>query len=153
MQKKRSIGRKLPRLEMESDPTQRRERKRCPGNKTKTTLNRLCQVGVAWNRRFRSTSYVVTAIRLGTATHLKVDQYREDGKRQSGWGLCYRCLSDDHLGNLCPNRECKIDERTDTHHRLLHAGKATSHREIQRGSSNGTNLLLQVTDNETKTAI
>ena len=68
-------------------------------------------------------------------------------------GLCYRCLRNDHLGNSCPSyRECKIDGCKDTHHRLLHAERAPSHRESQRGSSDGTSPLPTVADNETKTA-
>ena len=33
---------KLPKLEMESESTQRRQRKRCPGDGVTTALNRLC---------------------------------------------------------------------------------------------------------------
>ena len=68
-------------------------------------------------------------------------------------GLCYRCLRNDHLGNSCPSyRECKIDGCKDTHHRLLHAERAPSHRESQHGSSEGTSSLPTVADNETKTS-
>ena len=52
--------------------------------------------------------------------------------------LCYRCLSNDHLGNSCPNyRECKIDGCKDTHHRLLHAERAPLQREPERGGGRG----------------
>jgi hypothetical protein len=47
-----------------------------------------------------------------------VDKRWELAKR---YGLCYRCLGDDHLGNQCPrNRECGLNGCKDTHHRLLH---------------------------------
>ena len=69
-------------------------------------------------------------------------------------GLCYRCLSNDHLGSSCPNyRECKIDGCKDTHHRLLHAERATPRRETEYRSVNGTNPSPQVPGHETKTAI
>ena len=51
-----------------------RERERCPGNEAKTTLNRLSQVGEAWNRRFKFVNCVVTVIRFGTARCLKRNQ-------------------------------------------------------------------------------
>ena len=36
------------------------------------------------------------------------------------FGLCYRCLRDDHLGNECPESKlCNIDGRLKTHHPLL----------------------------------
>ena len=69
-------------------------------------------------------------------------------------GLCYRCLSNDHLGSSCPNyRECKIDGCKDTHHRLLHVERATPRREKEYRSVNGTNPSPQVPGHETKTAI
>ena len=37
------------------------------------------------------------------------------------FGLCYRCLRDDHLGNECPESKlCNIDGCLKTHHPLLH---------------------------------
>ena len=69
-------------------------------------------------------------------------------------GLCYRCLSKDHIGKACPRyRECKINGCTETHHRLLHAEKAIAQSETQRGRFEGRNTLpAQVADSGTTTA-
>ena len=40
------------------------------------------------------------------------------------FGLCYRCLNGDHLGNQCPNsKPCNIEGCKRTHHPLLHDPK------------------------------
>ena len=69
-------------------------------------------------------------------------------------GLCYRCLSKDHIGKACPrHRECKINGCTETRHRLLHAEKAIAQSETQRGHFEGRNTLpAQVADSGTTTA-
>ena len=77
---------KLPKLETESGSTQRRQRKRCPGDGETTALNRLCQVDGAENRINRSTNCVVTVIQFGFAMYLEGDQLKEDGKRLRDWG-------------------------------------------------------------------
>ena len=135
------------------------------GSDTKTRENK-----VPWKRREGSTkSFVSTSggvepkiQRCKLCGHIHpiwhcdvfkgrpVERRWETAKRL---GLCYRCLRNDHLVNSCPSyRECKIHGCKDTHHRLLHAERAPSHRESQRGSSDGTSPLPTVTDNETKTA-
>ncbi|XP_020910368.2 uncharacterized protein LOC110248201 [Exaiptasia diaphana] len=39
-------------------------------------------------------------------------------------GVCYRCLSDGHLGTKCPrSRVCNLNGCMDSHHRLLHMDK------------------------------
>ena len=38
-----------------------------------------------WNRRFNDASSVVTVIRLGTVTYLKVGQWRDEEKLLSAW--------------------------------------------------------------------
>ena len=95
---------------------------------------------------------MVTVIRFGTATYLKEDQWRDDGKLLSSWGsaidVCVTIILETRVQVI----ECKIDGCKDTHHRLLHAERAPSHRETQRGSSDGTSPLQTVADNETKTA-
>ena len=69
-------------------------------------------------------------------------------------GLCYRCLSKDHIGKACPRyRDCKINGCTEIHHRLLHAEKAVAQSETQRGSFGGRNTLpAQEADSGTTTA-
>ena len=59
-------------------------------------------------------------------------------------GLWYRCLGNNHLGNLCPKcREYKINGCKDNHHRLLHAEKGSRQGGTLRGSSNGISPLPQ----------
>ena len=41
------------------------------------------------------------------------------------FGLCYRCLGDDHLGNACKrSKSCNIDGCKENHHYLLHREKS-----------------------------
>jgi len=53
-------------------------------------------------------------------------------------GVCYRCLSDGHLGNKCPrSRVCNLNGCTDSHHRLLHMDK-NSETTVQPGPTTAT---------------
>ena len=77
---------KLPKLGTESESTQRRQRKRFPGDRVTTALNRLCQVDGAENQSTRSANCVVTVIQFDSALYLMGDQLKEDGRQLSDWG-------------------------------------------------------------------
>ncbi|XP_061170866.1 uncharacterized protein LOC133180337 [Saccostrea echinata] len=47
--------------------------------------------------------------------------------------LCYRCLGSGHFGSSCRrSRPCSIDNRSETHHRLLHIGSQNINQSANR---------------------
>lgn len=67
----------------------------------------------------------------GEAHHLEkckvFSGWSTEKKREAAklFGVCYRCLNDDHLGNQCPkSKACDVTGCKKTHHPLLHESQS-----------------------------
>ena len=87
----------------------------------------------------------------GEAHHLEKCKVFSGWSTEKKWeaakrfGVCYRCLNDDHLGNQCPkSKACDVTGCKKTHHPLLHESQPRQESKVPstEGDTNGQTTTL-----------